>query len=200
MFNEIGLGREFFEALLQADEEFVRQAVLGGCLWCGEGRLHRSDFDRKPRGALIAPSGVDFVVRFSLCCSSEGCRRRSTPPSLRFLGRRVYLGAVVIVASVVAWALRVSGESQRVTGVPVRTLRRWLGWWQGPFLSTEVFVTVCARLVGVAVEHLPASIVSQLPGSPAEQVRAMLEVLAPLTTGQGAGRVTASEGGRGRAP
>jgi hypothetical protein len=200
MFNEIGLGCEFFEALVRADEDFVRQAVLGGCPWCFEGRLHRSDFDRKPRGGLIAPSGVGFVVRFSLCCSREGCRRRTTPPSLRFLGRRVYLGAVVLVASVVAWALRVSAESGRLTGVPVRTMRRWLGWWQGPFVSTEVFVAVCARLVGVAVDQLPTSIFSRLPGSPAEQVRVMLGLLAPLTTGQGAGRVTASEVGRRRAP
>jgi hypothetical protein len=34
---------------------------------------------------------------------------------------------------------------------------------QGPFLDTEMFVTICARLVGVAVEQLPASIVVQLP-------------------------------------
>ena len=33
--------------------------------------------------------------------------------------------------------------------MPARTTQRWLGWWQGPFLSTEVFVTVCARLIGV---------------------------------------------------
>jgi hypothetical protein len=41
-----------------------------------------------------------FDRRFSLCCGREGCRRRATPPSVRFLGRRVYVGAVVIVASV----------------------------------------------------------------------------------------------------
>jgi hypothetical protein len=201
MVNEVDLGSEFFKLLEQHDERGVRQVAAEGCLKC-DGPLHRSDYDRKPRGALIAPAGATFVVRFSLCCGQEGCRKRSTPPSLRFLGRRVYLGAVVIVASVVARALGVSAgaESRRVTGVPVRTTQRWLGWWQGPFVSTEVFVAVCARLVGVAVDQLPASIVSRLPGSPAEQVRVMLELLAPLTTGQGAGRVTFSEGGRRRGP
>jgi len=199
MVDEVDLGREFFAVLEQIDEGTVRHVAAAGCLKC-DGPLHRSDYDRKPRGALIAPAGEGFVVRFSLCCGREGCRKRSTPRSLRFLGRRVYLGAVVIVASVVAWALRVSRESGRLTGVPVRTMRRWLGWWQGPFLSTEVFVTVCARLVGVAVDQLPASIVSQLPGAPSEQVRAMLELVAPLTTGQGAGRAMVSEGGRRGAP
>jgi hypothetical protein len=35
----------------------------------------------------------------SLCCSRDGCRRRMTPPSVRFLGRRVYLGAVLVLVS-----------------------------------------------------------------------------------------------------
>jgi hypothetical protein len=99
------------------------------------------------------------------------------------LGRRVYLGVVVIVASIVARALRAAGASRQETGVPARTTQRWLGWWQGPFLNTEVFVTICARLVGVAVEQLPASIVVQLPGPWYPRVRRMLEVVAPLTTG-----------------
>jgi hypothetical protein len=199
MVDEVDLGREFFTLLEQHDERVVRWVAAEGCPRCN-GPLHRGDYDRKPRGALIAPGGEAFVVRFSLCCGREGCRKRATPPSLRFLGRRVYLGAVVIVASVVARALGVSAESRRVTGVPVRTMQRWLGWWQGAFVSTEVFVTVCARLVGVAVAQLPASIVSRLPGSPPEQVRVMLELLGPVTTGQGARRVTFSEWGRRRAP
>jgi hypothetical protein len=200
MFTEVGLGREFFAALFQIDEEIARQVVLGRCRWCGEGALHRGNFERKPRGALIALAGEAFVVRFSLCCGREGCRKRTTPPSLRFLGRRVYLGAVVIVASMVARALGVGAESRRVTGVPARTTKRWLGWWQGPFISTEVFVTVCARLLGVAVDALPASIVERLPGSPTEQVHGMLALLAPLTTRWGARRDTLSEGRSLRTP
>ena len=63
-----------------------------------------------------------------------------------------------------------------------RTTERWLGWWQGPFLGTEVFVTICARLVGVAVGRVPASIVERLADVGTERVRRMLELLAPLTT------------------
>ena len=160
----------------------TRRVAAEGCPVC-DGPLHRGDYDRKPRGALIAPAGEAFVRRFSLCCGREGCRKRATPPSVRFLGRRVYLGAVVIVASMVAQALRAAGEIRRRTGVPARTTRRWLGWWQGPFLGTEVFVTICARLVGVDVGRVPASIVDRLAGTWTERVRRMLEWLAPLTTG-----------------
>ena len=181
MLDDLDLGGEFFEMLLEADKAMVERVAAEGCLVC-DGPLHRSDYNRKPRGALIAPEGERFVIRFSLCCGREGCRKRATPPSVRFLGRRVYLGAVVIVASMVALSLRAARGARDRTGVPARTTTRWLGWWHGPFLSTEVFVTICARLVGVEAALVPASIVDQLAGTGTERLRTMLNLLTPLTT------------------
>jgi hypothetical protein len=182
MFDQIKLKREFFAVLEEEDERILREVAACGCPVC-QGQLHRADYPRKPRGALIAPEGEGYVTRFSLCCAREGCRKRATPPSVRFLGRRVYLGAVVIVASMIAHTLTKRAELCRVTGVPARTTRRWLGWWRGTFVLTEVFASVRARLIGVAVDTLPVSIVQWLPGSPPEKVSAMLALLAPLTTG-----------------
>jgi hypothetical protein len=183
MVEQIELGGEFFAGLEQRDKEIAQRVAAAGCLVCGEGALHRSDYGRKPRGGLLAHAGEACVKRFSFCCDREGCRKRTTPPSVRFLGRRVYLGAVVIVASMLARVLGSAAEIRRVTGVPPRTTRRWLGWWCGPFVSTSVFIAVRARLIGVDIAKLPASIVEQLPGSPTEQVHFMLAQLAPLTTG-----------------
>jgi hypothetical protein len=193
MIDHFLLGREFFEVLTEHDKAIAARVAAEGCPVC-DGPLYRGDYDRKPRGAAIAQEGEEFVRRFSLCCGREGCRKRATPPSLRFLGRRVYLGAVVILASVVAQALGVLTKigaakrqaamaSRAATGVPARTTRRWLGWWRGPFLSTEVFVAIRARLVGVDVARLPASILDPLHGPRTEQVRVLLTLLAPLTTG-----------------
>jgi hypothetical protein len=182
MVDQLDLGREFFAQLEQFDEHLARRVAEAGCPKCA-GPLHRGDYLRKPRGALIAPAGEASVVRFSLCCGREGCRRRATPPSLRFLGRRVYLGAVVLVASLLAQGLGIAGSIRRVTGVPARTTKRWLGWWRGPFVSTAVLVAVQARLVGLDHEALPASMVAKLPGTWRERVRAVLVFLAPLTTG-----------------
>jgi hypothetical protein len=181
MFYQLVFGREFFAALEREDLEITARVAAGGCPVCG-GRLDRGDYGRKPRGALLAHAGEAQVTRFSLCCAREGCRKRATPPSLRFLGRRVYLGAVVIMAASMA---RVMGarRGQGEVGVPAMTTGRWLGWWSGTFITTEVFVAVCARLVGVAVDALPTSILERLPGSPTEQVHTMLALLAPLTTG-----------------
>ena len=182
MLDDRDLGGEFFALLVRADEAMTQRVAAEGCPRC-RGPLHRSDYARKPRGALIAPSGEAVVRRFSLCCGREGCRKRAAPPSVLFLGRRVYLGAVVIVASMIALALRAASEVRRRTGVPARTTRRWLGWWQGPFLDTETFVTLCARLIGVEVGRVPESIVGQLGGTLPERVRSMLGWLSPLTTG-----------------
>jgi hypothetical protein len=193
MFDQIPFRGEFFEALLQADERIVCEAAARGCPAC-EGRLHRADYARKPRGARIAAEGEAYVTRFSLCCDREGCRKRATPPSLRFLGRRVYLGVVVLVASLFAQMRTSRAELRQLTGVPTRTTCRWLGWWGGPFVLTEVFIALRARLIGVAVDELPGSIVRVLPGTLPEKVRALLALLLPLTTGQGAGRITRAEG------
>lgn len=181
MLDDPHLGREFFRVLVEVDEAVTRRVAVGGCPVC-DGPLHRSDYDRKPPGALVAPAGEAFARRFSLCCGRERCRKRAMPPSVRFLGRRVHLGAVVILASIVALALRAAAKIWRRTGVPARTTRRWLGWWQGPFLRTGMFVSICTRLIGIDVGRVPASIVDRLEGTQTQQVRTMLELLAPLTT------------------
>jgi hypothetical protein len=181
MVHEVRLEREFFSLLEQEDGRIAEQVAAAGCPSCG-GPLHRSDYERKPRGALFAPGSESSVERFSLCCGREGCRKRATPPSLRFLGRRVYAGAVVVVASAVAQALTRASEQKRATGVPPRTTRRWLAWWQGAFVSTEVFVALRAHLVGVAVESLPTPLLTQLSGSWPERLRKVAMLLAPLTT------------------
>ncbi len=150
MFDRIELGIEFLEGLRALDAAIVERAAAEKCRDCA-GPLHRGDYPRKPRGGLVAPDADGFTRRFSLCCGRDGCRHRATPPSVRFLGRRVYVGAVVIVASVAALAATAAASAQRVTGVPARTLRRWLRWWRGPFTTSAPFVELSARLVPLVV-------------------------------------------------
>jgi len=182
MFDQIVLGSEFFEGLVAMDVAIVERATAQSCRHCG-GRLHRGDYPRKPRGGLIGQAAESFRRRFSLCCGREGCRRRTTPPSVRFLGRRVYVGAVVIVASIVAVMERAAGATRRLTGIAARTMRRWLRWWRGPFTATSVFVAVSSRMVpAVSRMALPLSIIARLAGSLDGRVRQLLGWLQPITT------------------
>ena len=85
MWHEL-LGGEspFFSYLIESDEKLAADTRQRGCP-CG-GRIDRADYPRKPRG-VPAEWDEAFSRRYSFCCAKEGCRRRSTPPSLRFFGR-----------------------------------------------------------------------------------------------------------------
>jgi hypothetical protein len=182
MFDEIELGREFFEWLSAIDSAIVASVAAEACPLCG-GPLHRGDFARKPRGGVIASAAEAFTRRFSLCCGREGCRKRATPPSVRFLGRRVYVGAAVIVASVMALVATTARAIRAATGIPARTTRRWLRWWHGSFTTTRVFIQIAARLVpAVSRRTLPSSLLERLEGEPSARVATLLAWLAPLTT------------------
>jgi len=182
MFDPIELQREFFEELTKIDAAIVERAAKEPCRDCG-GPLYRGDYPRKPRGGLLAIAAEAFGRRFSLCCGREGCRHRVTPPSVRFLGRRVYIGAVVILVSSVALAIATAIAVVRKTGVPACTTRRWLRWWRGPFTTTAPFVDLCARLVPGPDRHrLPTSLLERLGNDDPARLSKLLAWLAPITT------------------
>lgn len=182
MFDEGVLRSEFFEGLEQLDHTIAAAVREAGCVRCG-GRLHRGDFARKPRGGSRAEAGEGQTRRISFCCGAEGCRKRATPPSLRFLGRRVYLEAAVLVASAIGLAQARARDIREATGVPARTVRRWLAWWSGPFAATPVFAELCARFVGGLPRlALPAAIVEKMEGSTTARLELLARWLAPLTT------------------
>ena len=189
MFDDIEFGREFFEGLTSIDEAIAQRAALDPCRFCG-GPLHRSDYLRKPRGGLVAAGGEEFVRRFSLCCGREGCRRRAMPPSLRFLGRRVYLKTVVIAASAIALSIASAAAVRRATGIAAGTTRRWLRWWRGSFAATSVYVDLSARLVPTPTRAMmPRSILTMLSDDPPQSVSKLLAWLLPITASEGCGSV-----------
>lgn len=170
MVHELFFGVAFFSLITGLDAKIAVAVAAGGCRWCG-GPLHRSNYPRKPRGALFAGAGEAFSLRHSLCCGRRGCRRRALPPSLRFLGRRVYLEAVVLIASVVAllgFGLR---DASRQTGVPRRTLRRWGAWWTEAFPMSPLWVELKARFAPPPPDAttLPRSLVERLAGDLASE-------------------------------
>ena len=182
MINPIELASEFFEGLMTIDTAIVERAAEEPCSDCG-GPLYRGDYLRKPRGGLLAIAAEAFSRRFSLCCGRDGCRHRATPPSVRFLGRRVYVGAVVVLASAIALAVATASAIVRTTGVPARTTRRWLRWWRGPFTTSGPFVDLSARLVPAPDRRrLPVSLLERLSGDGPVPIAKLLAWLAPITT------------------
>lgn len=170
--------------LLQFDEDLAREARAQGCPDC-DGKLHSAVFRRKPKGTLqrLEP---EFCVRFSFCCAKDGCRHRTTPPSLRFLARRIYLGAVIVLVSALrcgATPFRMK-ELKRLVGVSRQTVARWQSWWQEVF-PKSAFWRVAQGALRAPVERgaLPLSLLEQFCGTARERLVDLLRFLQPLTGG-----------------
>ena len=108
----------FFQSLRQIDFKLFLEAKLKPCPLCNS-KLDTANYPRKPRGA-----GEQEEWRFSLCCRREGCRHRVTPPSLRFLWRKVYSAWVVILVLDFCAELGLSHVIAR------QTLARWRSFWR----------------------------------------------------------------------
>lgn len=170
-------------ALLLFDEDLAESARLCGC-GCG-GRLDRADYGRKPRGCLRS-LGAEYSRRISFCCARDGCRKRTTPVSVRYLGRRVYLAAVFVLVCAMRDGITPARWAKLASlyGISVRTLRRWRDWWLTTFVASTVWKQVCGRLVPPPVtEALPASWLARFVGlAEAERLQWVLACLLPLTT------------------
>ena len=121
--------------LKQVDEAEAALWRSAGCPHCGAA-LHSATYPRKPHG--LAPELRADARRCSLCCCR--CRRRVTPPSARFFGRRFRVAPLFVVVSAL-----VAGDGARVQalgrkwGVPVVTLSRWRQWWRETFAQTRAW-------------------------------------------------------------
>ena len=191
MCHELLTDARLYELLLRFDEALAKQAQAQGCD-CG-GRLHCANFPRKPRGGPDNLEGYD--KRFSFCCDQDGCRCRTTPPSLRFLGRRIYLGAVVVLVSAMREGVtpQRAAKLQKLVGVDRRTLGRWRSWWREVFPSTALWRDKRAWFMPpVAEDGLPASLLESFKGKLRKQLLRVLEFLLPLTTCSCLARVTIS--------
>jgi len=129
LYAEVFSNASFPDALLALDRELAAQAKRRGCPACGA-VLDTANYPRKPRGGPFTLTDA-HGLRLSLCCRRDGCRRRTTPPSVLFLGRRVYLSVVVTLCAVLRqgptpWRVE---TLRRSVGADRRTLQRWRQWW-----------------------------------------------------------------------
>lgn len=111
--------RSFFQFLSAIDSDLASRARMQGCSFCG-GALHSACYPRKPRGGSVELDTTAPITRQSFCC--DRCRRRTTPESVHFLGRRVYPGFVIVL---------LSAMQSGVTDNLINELRLSPGWHVG---------------------------------------------------------------------
>ncbi len=186
MYQTLLSSANFFSLLLRIDQDLAQQARAGGCPWCG-GVLHLASYRRKPRGGPVG-LGPEHAERFSFCCSVEGCRRRVRPPSVRFLGRKVFFAVAVLLVPVLRDGPTPErlGRLEELFTVDRRTLGRWRRWWRESVPATGFWRAARGRFRRpVAADALPGSLLAAFRGEGgiAAQVLSTLAWLAPLTVG-----------------
>jgi hypothetical protein len=156
--HELHRSRSFWAFLLSIDKDLAECTRQKGCA-CG-GRLHCANYPRAPRGGSD-DLPEEYRCRFSFCCDRDGCRKRMTPPWVRFLGRTVYLGAVVVLISAMRQGPtpRRVRELSRLFGADTATIARWQAFWRDHIPQTPFWKVARARLIPVAdLVTLPLSL------------------------------------------
>lgn len=168
----------FFHLLTRIDAEHAKEIRQGRCPRC-KGPLHVADYPRKPRGC--PPSVLEeYSSRLSFTCGR--CDQRTTPASVRFLARRVYVGLALMLLSGPAGCAACAVRQH--LGVCTRTLKRWRRWWHRDFQRTAFWQSVCERFASpVSAEELPQSLLERFQGASChERLEELLRFVRPLST------------------
>jgi hypothetical protein len=170
----------FRDYLLRIEKDLAQERKKKGCS-CG-GKLHNAHYERKPRGPWEL-KGKDSY-RLSLCCGQQGCRLRCLPPSILFMGRRVYLGVIVVLVTALRQGATPLSQAKLKAwvGADLRTIRRWRKWWQKEFPESPFWRGIQGLFSGeIAGRDLPLVLLEKFKGSSAEErLVQLLRVLAPL--------------------
>lgn len=159
MLSEALKNESLFRDLYKIDLATAEQYKEMKCPHC-QGPLYYANYPRKPRGE---PDGLSekYFIQFSLCCGTEGCRRRLIPPSCRFLGKKVYWYAAILTI-VSDWQnlsgdITISRLAEKI-GISRNTLKRWINFFKDIFPASPSWKKIRGR-VSAAIKN------DDLPGS-----------------------------------
>lgn len=197
MYQALLAGTRFHELRLTFDRDLADTTRCAGCALCN-GVLHSARYRRKPRGRLCQLAG-EHDWRFSFCCTVDGCRKRATPPSLRFPGRKVYLAAMVVLIAIMRQGPAAARMRQLsgLAGVDRRTAGRWRVGWRDSFTASPFWQIARAAFMPPAdPDRLPASLLERFSddGAPWRDTPGMMQLIAllrfmgPVTGGHGHAR------------
>ena len=158
-------------SLCQLDFEYAQKYKSQGSPCCGAA-LHVSNFKRNPRGI-----GVDILedlegyeleweLRYSFCCSK--CRKRFTPASFRFLGRKHYWGWLLLIQCALAGGVFAQQQLKKKLqayqiGLDQRTLERWLAWWESVVGNSPFWKSFKGRFMApIDPKYIPAGLLCRI--------------------------------------
>lgn len=160
MLPELLQKSKLFSILYQIDLDLAQKCRENGCPFCG-GALHQANYSRQPWGA---PKDIadEQMIRQSLCCARQGCRKRTLPPSCLYFGRKKYWSAVILVVM----ALRQNKHQRaiciklmRLFAISYKTILRWRDWFRDIFPTTRQWIRLRGRVsASIDSSLLPAGL------------------------------------------
>ncbi len=183
MYHPLLTDARFHNSLFDLDRLIAEQFRHSQCPLCF-GNLNQSNFPRKPRG-VPEETDPDYHIRFSLCCSTDGCRKRFTPPSMRFLSRKVYSSVVIIIL----FLLKPETDESRIETIntllgstlSVETLRRWRQFWTKDVPQTHTWKRLAFS--SAHAQNLPVSLLTLFEQTARQALIMGLKLILPLTAG-----------------
>lgn len=185
MSHSFSFNSSFHSFLLTIDQEFIAKSKENGCPHCG-GKLHQANYPRSPFG-VTASQRHYYELRLSLCCSN--CRKRLTPPSVRFFGRRWFSAPCFILISLLTQRIneRRIQQIKRQLGfqVSLTTWKRWRRWWREQFVRTRFWLQAKGLLKPnkSCAANYPRAFLRLFPGRLEEKIQLLLRFLSPMTAG-----------------
>jgi hypothetical protein len=179
MISKLLSDANLFYLLYLIDLDLAERCRRLRCPFCGS-VLHFARYARKPRGG---PNNLpdEYMMRHSLCCSAENCRRRILPASCLFMDRRVYFGCVIVVV-LALYQQRPRGASiyklQRMFAIGHKTICRWIAYFRKVFPSSAKWK--CLRgLVSPTLnpKRLPGSLLAFFLKQATDPLRALTACL-----------------------
>lgn len=172
----------FHSLLSSIDKEIADNAKQEGCILCG-GPLYLADYPRSPFG-VPAPFREYYDERHSYCCGN--CRKRNTPPSVRFFGRRWFPAPFLILISLLQsgvneWRIE---QVKRYFGITVSesTWKRWRKWWREIFSKT-LFWQQAKGCCFPSSGTFPKVLLRLFTGELEQRLINLLRFLSPITAG-----------------
>lgn len=148
----------------EIDFKIACDAKSKGCPLCG-GVLDWASFPRKARGADC----LGEERRCSFCC--RVCRKRVTPPSVRFIWKKIYVLLFIALAP---------GRSDLAQEICRRTLGRWRSFWADQLSVQNWFIVTVRHRLPVEFGFKLSSLVTIFIDERKPQFSSLASLLSPL--------------------
>jgi hypothetical protein len=174
----------FWESLFLIDKKIAKEFQSSNkCKRCHK-KLHSDNYVRKPRGLPIEAEKY-FQFRFSFKCSS--CRKRSTCPTVRFSGQKVYVSMLVslIPSEDPRTKAMMSELNNQLPTLAKITIKRWSKWWVMLPQSSAWKLIEGSVPVNVNMKFLPDFLIDKFGRTTRSWIntyKAFLKFLTPIMT------------------